>query len=159
MGLHEKTIGTVSDSAGGRSAKLIPWIDHLLEKWARWGTAQGWHGGGCGISSLLMTEHHQIDRAISQQGGPDDVMLAVDTAVLCLPDELQQVVRQRYQGRGTMEQKATALGMNRMLFQRRLVSVHVAVQAALDKGVAAVPLLAPKYLSTRKAAQSQRQPA
>ena len=157
MGLHEKTIGTVSDGAGDRLTTLIPWIDHLLEKWARWGTAQGWHGGGCGISSLLMTEHHQIDRAISQQGGPDDLMLTVDTAVLCLPDELQQVVRQRYQGRGTMEQKAQALGMNRRLFLRRLVSVHVAVQAALDKGVANVPLLAPKYWSTRRAAQSQRQ--
>lgn len=159
MGLHEKITGTVLDGFADRSAKLIPWIDHLLERWARWGAAQGWHGGGCGISSLLMTEHHQIDRAIRQQGGPDDVMLTVDTAVLCLPDELQQVVRQRYQGRGTMEQKARALGMNRMLFQRRLVSVHVAVETALAKGVAAVPLLAPKYLSARRATKKPHQHA
>lgn len=159
MGLVEKNIGTGLIEIGGRSQKLIQWIDHLLEKWARWRSAAGWHGGGCGISSLLLTEHNQINRAVNDCGGPDDLMLTIDQAVLCLPDELRRVVAERYEKGGTGEQKAAAVGMNRMTFQRRLVTIHQAVRSAIDSGIASVPLLAPKHYAKRHVAKCQRQTA
>lgn len=157
MELVVKNNGTGLIDVRTDGAKMIPWIDHLLEKWALWKSAQGWHGGGCGFSSLLLTEHSQINRALNQQGGPDDLMLTVEQAVLCLPDELQRVVAERYEKGGTVEQKARACNMSRFTFQRRLSVIHEAIRLALDNGVARIRLLAPKHFAKRAVAKSQRQ--
>lgn len=150
----EKKLG--SDVVGSPSAKMIPWVDKLLEKWARWKSADGWHGGGCGVSSLLLTEHREIDRMVSQRDSPDDVMLDLDAAIVCLPDELIRVVTERYERGGLMEQKAAALGMSRVTFQRRLSVIHLAIQQALDSGPDKVPLLQVKWYAARASVAKQK---
>lgn len=145
-----------ADVIGSQPARMIPWVDRLLEKWARWKSADGWHGGGCGVSSLLLTEHREIDRAIGQRGGPDELMLDLDAAVVCLPDDLIRAVEERYGKGGLMEQKAAALGMSKKTFERRLGTIHLAIQQALDIGPDKVPLLRVKWYVARSSVAELR---
>ncbi|MBI3143808.1 MAG: hypothetical protein HYZ18_00775 [Pseudogulbenkiania sp.] len=145
-----------ADVIGSQPARMIPWVDRLLEKWARWKSADGWHGGGCGVSSLLLTEHREIDRAIGQRDSPDDLMLDLDAAVVCLPDDLIKVVVERYERGGLMEQKAAALGISKRTLEYRLGKIHQAIQSALDIGPDKVPLLRVKWYAARSCVAKQK---
>lgn len=140
----------VIDVVGVRPGKMVPWIDRLLEKWARWSTAQGWHGGGSGVSSLLLTDHIEIDHAVRLRDSPSDLMIDIDQAVSCLPDELRDVVRERYERGGRPEDKARALGISRRTFEYRVGKIHMALQAALDVGPANVDVLRVRWYAKRR---------
>lgn len=139
----------VIDVVGVRPGKMVPWIDRLLEKWARWSTAQGWHGGGSGVSSLLLTDHIEIDHAVRLRDSPSDLMIDIDQAVSCLPDELRDVVRERYERGGLVTQKARALGISERTFKYRVSKVHAAIEAALSVGPSKVDVLRVKWYAQR----------